>query len=69
MTEDRTDKDKRLLDWLSRRLNLSEIFSFFTGFGLFNTELDTGKAASPSAGRGDAPADPVLRPLAGECSP
>jgi quinol-cytochrome oxidoreductase complex cytochrome b subunit len=33
----------RLLDWLSRRLNLTEIFSVLTSYGFFHAELDTRK--------------------------
>lgn len=32
-----------LLDWLSSRLNLTEIFSLLTSYGLFYAELDTSK--------------------------
>ncbi len=39
MVEDR----RGILDWLSRRLNLTEIFSFLTSFGLFYAELDSRK--------------------------
>ncbi len=34
---------KRLLEWLSTRLNLSEIFSLLTSYGLFYAELDPRK--------------------------
>lgn len=33
----------RVLDWLEVRLNITEIFSFLTNFGLFTAELDTKK--------------------------
>lgn len=33
----------RLLDWLEVRLNITEVFSFLTSFGLFTAELDTKK--------------------------
>jgi ubiquinol-cytochrome c reductase cytochrome b subunit len=33
----------RALDWLSERLNLAEIFSLLTSYGLFYAELDTQK--------------------------
>lgn len=33
----------RLLDWLSERLNLTEIFSLLTSYGLFYAELDNRK--------------------------
>lgn len=32
-----------ILDWLERRLNLTEIFSFLTSFGLFYTGVDSSK--------------------------
>ena len=31
------------MDWLERRLNLSEIFSFLTHFGIVYTPVDTRK--------------------------
>ena len=31
----------RLLDWLDARVNLSELFSFLTHFGLIYTPVDT----------------------------
>ena len=31
----------RLLDWLEQRVNLSELFSFLTHFGLITVPLDT----------------------------
>jgi hypothetical protein len=34
---------RSLLDWLSERLNLTEIFSLLTSYGLYYTELDTRK--------------------------
>ncbi len=34
---------RRALDWLSERLNLTEIFSLLTSYGLFYSELDTRK--------------------------
>lgn len=34
---------RRLLEWLSMRLNLSEVFSLLTSYGLFYTELDPNK--------------------------
>ncbi len=34
---------KRLLDWLSRRLNLTEVFSLLTSYGFFYTEIDSRK--------------------------
>ena len=40
---DQIEQKQGLLDWLSERLNLAELFSVLTGFGLFNTELDTTK--------------------------
>ena len=36
-------KSSGILDWLSRRMNLTEAFSFFTSFGFFYSELDTRK--------------------------
>ncbi len=36
----------RLLEWLSRRLNLTEVFSLLTSYGLFYTELDPRKRLS-----------------------
>ena len=33
----------RGLDWLSKRLNLTEIFSLLTSYGLFHAELDSRK--------------------------
>lgn len=39
MSEDRAS----ILDWLERRLNLTEIFSFLTSFGLFYTSVDSSK--------------------------
>ena len=33
-----------ILDWFARRLNLTEIFSFLTSFGLFHAELDSRKS-------------------------
>jgi quinol-cytochrome oxidoreductase complex cytochrome b subunit len=38
-----SDRKSRLLDWLSDRLNLTEIFSLLTSYGLFYAELDTSK--------------------------
>ncbi|MGQ9619009.1 MAG: cytochrome b N-terminal domain-containing protein [Candidatus Aminicenantia bacterium] len=32
---------KRIIDWLEKRINLSEIFSFFSAFGLYYGEIDT----------------------------
>jgi quinol-cytochrome oxidoreductase complex cytochrome b subunit len=32
-----------LLDWLSRRINVTEVFSFFAAYGLFYSEVDTRK--------------------------
>ena len=37
------DKKGDVLDWLSRRLNLTEIFSLLTSYGLFHAELDSSK--------------------------
>jgi cytochrome b6 len=36
-------EDRGILDWLSRRINVTELFSFLTSFGLFNREVDTRK--------------------------
>lgn len=46
MSEDRSGT----LDWLSRRLNLTEIFSFLTSFGLFYAELDSRKRLRQALG-------------------
>jgi len=40
---DRQSKGASLLDWFSTRLNLTEIFSMLTSFGLFYAELDNTK--------------------------
>lgn len=37
------DDKGNVLDWLSRRLNLTEIFSLLTSYGLFHAELDSRK--------------------------
>lgn len=37
------DKSEGILDWLSRRLNLTEIFSLLTSYGMFYAELDPRK--------------------------
>ena len=36
-------KGPGILDWLSRRINVTEVFSFFTAFGFFYSEVDTRK--------------------------
>ena len=41
-----------MLDWLSARLNLTEIFSLLTSYGLFYAEVDTAQAAARGAQRG-----------------
>ncbi len=41
--ERRETLSRRVQDWLSRRLNLTEIFSLLTSYGLFYAELDTRK--------------------------
>ena len=38
-----SDRRSNILDWLSDRLNLTEIFSLLTSYGLFYAELDTSK--------------------------
>ncbi len=38
-----SDRAAGVLDWLSRRLNLTEIFSLLTSYGLFYAELDPSK--------------------------
>jgi quinol-cytochrome oxidoreductase complex cytochrome b subunit len=41
--ENRAGRASELLDWLSTRLNLTEIFSLLTSYGLYYAELDTRK--------------------------
>jgi quinol-cytochrome oxidoreductase complex cytochrome b subunit len=36
-------EERGLLNWLSSRINVTELFSFLTSFGLFNREVDTRK--------------------------
>ena len=45
MSEERPVEESRrgLTDWLSARLNLTEIFSLLTSYGLFYGELDPRK--------------------------
>ena len=38
-----SQRGARLLDWLSRRINVTEVFSFFAAYGLFYSEVDTRK--------------------------
>jgi quinol-cytochrome oxidoreductase complex cytochrome b subunit len=40
---DSMDQKTSILDWLSARLNLTEIFSLLTSYGLFYAELDSSK--------------------------
>ena len=40
-----------ILDWFSARLNLTEIFSFLTSFGLFYAEVDNRKPLREALGR------------------
>jgi quinol-cytochrome oxidoreductase complex cytochrome b subunit len=40
---DRAARDGSLLDWFSSRLNLTEMFSLLTSYGLYHAELDTRK--------------------------
>ena len=40
---DRPSKGGAILDWFSTRLNLTEIFSLLTSYGLFYAELDNTK--------------------------
>ncbi|MBW2535689.1 MAG: cytochrome bc complex cytochrome b subunit [Deltaproteobacteria bacterium] len=44
MTDPRSSRGARMLDWLTRRMNVTEIFSLLTSYGLFYTELDTRKS-------------------------
>lgn len=37
------EKESGVLDWFSRRLNLTEIFSLLTSYGIFHAELDNRK--------------------------
>ena len=37
------EKESGVLDWFSRRLNLTEIFSLLTSYGVFHAELDNRK--------------------------
>lgn len=48
---------KPLIDWLERRFNLTEMFSFLTNFGLFPTAVDTSRPL------GEALSDALGRPL------
>lgn len=41
-----SQRARRLLDWFSARLNLSEVFSLLSSYGLFYTDLDTRKPLS-----------------------
>jgi len=54
---DRPARRERLLDWLEKRLNLTEIFSLLSMYGLFYTELDTRKPLR------EALREAVARPL------
>jgi quinol-cytochrome oxidoreductase complex cytochrome b subunit len=38
-----SNRKNRVLDWFSERLNLTEVFSLLTSYGLFYAELDTNK--------------------------
>ena len=51
------DREGGVLDWLSRRLNLTEIFSLLTSYGMFHAELDSRKPLR------EALADATERPL------
>ena len=56
------DKSGDLLDWLSRRLNLTEIFSLLTCYGLFHAELDSRKPLREAlAEAADRPAPSYVR--------
>jgi len=52
-----SDRRSSVLDWLSDRLNLTEIFSLLTSYGLFYAELDTSKPLR------EALADAARRPM------
>ena len=47
----------RLLDWMERRFNLTEMLSFLTSFGVFPAELDAGRPIREAVG------DAMSRPL------
>lgn len=38
-----SQRSSGFLEWLSRRINVTEVFSFFAAYGLFYTEVDTRK--------------------------
>ncbi len=52
-----SDGKRGILDWLSERLNLTEVFSLLTSYGLFYAELDTSKPLK------EALAEATSRPL------
>jgi len=38
----------KVIEWIERRINLTEIFSVLTMFGLFYAEVDTSKPLLPA---------------------